>query len=1299
MVKTVDGGKTWSECAFLEFGLAYDLAFVDSQEGFVAGNFGIARSVDGGVSWELVWNDDTSSFQVSDIDFYEDEMWAVGLKDNNPLFVRSADGGLTWNEVELGEKELYQGSVFIKVDVISHSRGWIVGSNTIQRVEIDTVTGEFSFAEEWRGVYQPAVSFWGCGFFDEERGSVYGYGDLRFRLYTRSATGDWTETTPDTADAYFNLSDLSVSDEPAGRIFAFGYNAYLSDDYGMHWTPMAGLSMPSSPRSTFLKSDPRFVWAAGEYKGDGKNLILKSSSADQSQPSWDSAKTEIIVGDEGVDEWMPDVAIGRLPVVNLGEAQIAVDKIIDYEKNPPPKDFAERALFMSANMESYKDDFSCLKAVSAAASSWTSGSSREAWRLFNPLSGEGFSGDELNNSLNATENFESGYNFICHVDHGTAAQFGTGYKIPGLAPYNRLFSSDIAALDNKEGFAGHSIVYSAACAVAQYTREVDPSNPVFGGNIAVEFLRNPHGGAVTFIGGVEDVDRGGGNSLTTEFVKALLADSSVATGWALVTALEKVSSQSLAYNMHLLGDPSLYMYNAPVNSFSAKLDWTLDSRGFEVTLLDAAGRTVSGADACLYMQRDVYRVTRSNDQGEARFPSFEPPAGVLMLTVTAPNFIPYQEVIATGEVSSNPLAVGTMYPEARIAVDLEGNLHLVYTDSLYGRRVARYAFSADTGRTWSLSSVDATETRSTFAAGITLVNELDPCVAYLVKRGADSTTLKFVHLKSARRFVVADLCQKTAGCVSVAAELPGIVHIAVRTLPKLRYYKVDLSTGNVLENKYHPIPGEDSGSLVSGSSLILFDSEPSSPSEPLVFADTRTTQDSSSIYAWFPLRSGEPFLVTDGEKPSAAAAGRSFTLAYLEDSASRVRSGYLAQTGALHFGSKVKLSDSAFTGIAALGTSGFVLTGQGAWVAYDSALLGVAASPAFSPQASLDFESGVAAALWHEQGFIHVSAAGLDRFPAGHEGAFPPVSVCAPAMSEMWPMETVRPVVWCQTVESDSVAIELSTDSAQTFTRIAARGWREPGLHYFHWEVGRLADRSQIPEPEDSYPFSFIRVICGADTALSPRFAVGGEYAEASFAAGSDPADGRFYADSQVTTGWMFVGRYGCELAELELSLDAGETFVKVAEGASQAFWALPSYQGSITWQVPDTVCDSACLRLLVRDTLGDASVCLSGIFSIARPYVPPPIELSLSEPVPNPFSDVVEITYSLPLSLVVNLKIYDITGRLVSKLVDGEVTSGVHTLRWEGRDDANRRCAAGVYFVRFETDDFVATKKMVLLK
>jgi len=59
-----------------------------------------------------------------------------------------------------------------------------------------------------------------------------------------------------------------------------------------------------------------------------------------------------------------------------------------------------------------------------------------------------------------------------------------------------------------------------------------------------------------------------------------------------------------------------------------------------------------------------------------------------------------------------------------------------------------------------------------------------------------------------------------------------------------------------------------------------------------------------------------------------------------------------------------------------------------------------------------------------------------------------------------------------------------------------------------------------------------------------------------------------------------------------------------------------------------------------------------------------------------------------------VNLAVYDMLGREVAVLVDGKREAGVHEVTFDGS-----RLASGVYFYRLKAGDFVATKRLLLLK
>lgn len=88
------------------------------------------------------------------------------------------------------------------------------------------------------------------------------------------------------------------------------------------------------------------------------------------------------------------------------------------------------------------------------------------------------------------------------------------------------------------------------------------------------------------------------------------------------------------------------------------------------------------------------------------------------------------------------------------------------------------------------------------------------------------------------------------------------------------------------------------------------------------------------------------------------------------------------------------------------------------------------------------------------------------------------------------------------------------------------------------------------------------------------------------------------------------------------------------------------------------------------------------------------PREYSLEQNYPNPFNPVTQINYSLPRAVHVSLSIYDLRGQLVVNLVDETHPAGEYSLLFDAAE-----LSSGIYFYRITTDDFIKTKKMVILK
>jgi len=93
------------------------------------------------------------------------------------------------------------------------------------------------------------------------------------------------------------------------------------------------------------------------------------------------------------------------------------------------------------------------------------------------------------------------------------------------------------------------------------------------------------------------------------------------------------------------------------------------------------------------------------------------------------------------------------------------------------------------------------------------------------------------------------------------------------------------------------------------------------------------------------------------------------------------------------------------------------------------------------------------------------------------------------------------------------------------------------------------------------------------------------------------------------------------------------------------------------------------------------------------------PVSLSLDRNAPNPFRHATRIRFGLPQPASCVLTIFNLEGRRVARLVDGEpMPAGFHTAVWDGRDDSGRRVVAGVYFYRLEAGDVVLHRKMLVL-
>jgi hypothetical protein len=95
-----------------------------------------------------------------------------------------------------------------------------------------------------------------------------------------------------------------------------------------------------------------------------------------------------------------------------------------------------------------------------------------------------------------------------------------------------------------------------------------------------------------------------------------------------------------------------------------------------------------------------------------------------------------------------------------------------------------------------------------------------------------------------------------------------------------------------------------------------------------------------------------------------------------------------------------------------------------------------------------------------------------------------------------------------------------------------------------------------------------------------------------------------------------------------------------------------------------------------------------------------PVLANTLYQNYPNPFNPVTTIRFALERRSHVRIAVYDVTGRLVTTLVDEVRNPGEYTdVKWDGTNASGNPVATGVYFYRLVSDDFKQTRKMILIK
>ena len=502
--------------------------FLDNYIGrMIKGSLGICYTTDGGENWLDMAS--PTLYSITGLSFINNTSgWACGLYDNYVRIYNTTDEGNSWQiQYQQGGPEPPKTGKSIDIDnnvygidALTNLTCWAIGSTDM--IAVSSKLWHTTDGQNWTESNGPDFLGYAIDFLDSDIGYIAGEAGK----IAKTTDGGTTWQT-------FQTSAISAFRK---IVFVNSQNGWACGDYGViYHTSDGGASwMQQNSGTTQDLCDIAFVdfnrgWAISDlsilYTADGgvtwsqsanpAEWNLLSLSAVSTNDIWISGENGLLlhsvngvdwsIKHSGILRWvvtgdyvdlLPDVAVGRAPVVSITETQTFVDKIISYEQSPPLTDYVTKMLFMGGSYGNENDGMMaqiCERMQSPAYPTEYIGipnyfsvyelyGPQNDWDVNNPDYPR-WEGDAELTKANAASAMSQGYHLVYHVDHSYVYSIGAGAKTGG-GQFNRVDAQGLTN-DNK-----CSILFSLGC---------DP-NAFDYDCFSRSFMINPKRAGVAFIG-------------------------------------------------------------------------------------------------------------------------------------------------------------------------------------------------------------------------------------------------------------------------------------------------------------------------------------------------------------------------------------------------------------------------------------------------------------------------------------------------------------------------------------------------------------------------------------------------------------------------------------------------------------------------------------------------------------------------------------------------------------------------------------------------------------------------------
>ena len=110
-----------------------------------------------------------------------------------------------------------------------------------------------------------------------------------------------------------------------------------------------------------------------------------------------------------------------------------------------------------------------------------------------------------------------------------------------------------------------------------------------------------------------------------------------------------------------------------------------------------------------------------------------------------------------------------------------------------------------------------------------------------------------------------------------------------------------------------------------------------------------------------------------------------------------------------------------------------------------------------------------------------------------------------------------------------------------------------------------------------------------------------------------------------------------------------------------------------------------------------DIEICCSPTSVEENPEVP--TIMGIRGNFPNPFNSSTIIEFSLDIECFIKLDIFNISGQKINTLCEENLPAGLHSIRWNSNDSKGIKVATGIYLLKLQMGNTIASHRMLLMR